>query len=106
MIMLDRAFAYLQRVSGLTLNMNKVVFIPLVRTPSAHNCELLRDWLCNHVVRFASCTVAYSVTYLGFIIGPCTSHEKWNTQIDSLRFRADLLVSRNQVLSGNAHAYN
>ena len=103
---LDLALAYLQRVSGLALNMRKVVFVPLAQEVSDACLATFRAWLCANTPRFDKATIATSLVYLGFNMGTRSAQNKWQPQIDAFRVRSLQLSKFGQTLAYNVFGYN
>ena len=104
--LLDRAFRYLEKVSGLTLNSSKLQFIPLTRTCNLHTIEIFRDWLVRCAPAFALGQIGYTLVYLGFDMGPRALAYKWKKQMESWKQRSNEIISYSVAASATIRAYN
>lgn len=102
---LQSAFRYLSRVSGLTLSFAKVNLIPLARRPSDENAESFLELLRRIAPDFAQGQVCYSLTYLGFILGPLAAGQKWKQQLRKYHSRLKQIIDCQEAASATLRAY-
>ena len=101
LIFLHRAFLFLRRISGLALNVKKLQFIPLVQRLTLTTCDELRMILEIHASDFASAEIGYTLTYLGFDIGPRATSCKWISQLEK-HYQGSLQIIGFKQVAGTA----
>ena len=74
-------FRYLSRVSGLTLNTNKLRFIMITSKRSLQVTETFRNRLLTKSRNFASTSFGYNFKHLGIYLAPEPLHLNWTNQI-------------------------
>ena len=83
---IELIFGDFQRISGLALNIDKTVFVPL----SNDSLENVREKLIRSTPLWGCMTIARCAKYLGFIVGPGRGDSTWDAPVGKFTSRARL----------------
>ena len=99
---LRRVFDEFAKLSGLHLNIGKCVIIPLTTTP----LQEVRERLANDIPEWRNMQVAWSGTYLGFVIGPEKQDQSWHRATTKYQSRVAAWAKQGLGLQYDAMVYN
>jgi hypothetical protein len=83
---LQRVFDEFSQISGLHLNLNKTVMIPLWKIGSENNIRLLIQENCSP---WKNITISDRGKYLGFIVGPRAELDGWSKPLQKFKARVE-----------------
>ena len=94
-------FTEYEQISGLALNVNKTVFIPLWQ----FSVSSLRNLVHENCLLWKNICTAAAGKYLGFFIGPGAGKDSWNKPLRKYVKRAEMWTSLHLGMYFNARVY-
>ena len=85
-----RLFEQFEEISGLRLNLNKCIFIPL--SPASHNTT--RSLAREHIPQWLQMTISNKGKYLGYYIGPGKGDATWHEPLQKYTKRCNMWSDR------------
>ena len=99
---LCKIFEQFENVSGLSLNVLKIVLIPLFPFSSV---APVRNLVREHCPRWSQFIIAGCGKYLGFVIGPAAGHQSWKSALQKFHDRAEWWAQKHLGLFLNTQVY-
>ena len=100
---LQKLFAEFQRISALALNVRKTVMIPLWPMSCPGNVRTLIKECCAQWADFA---IEVKGKYLGFLLGPGSTQERWNDALAKFEQRVKYWAGLHLGMALNIVAFN